>query len=82
VGTGVIFPGGVTRPGRGVYHSLLSSAESENKWSYTSFPYIPSRRAKRKIYLLFSFEFNNNNNNNNNNNDAFLLLHCMSMIPV
>jgi hypothetical protein len=29
-------------------------------------PYIPSGRAKRKIYLLFLLEFNNNN--------AFLLL--------
>jgi len=46
------FPRGVTRRGRGVYHSLLSSAEAKNEWSHTSFLLYTFKACKEKNLLL------------------------------
>ena len=46
------FPRGITRRGRGVYHSLLSSAEAKNEWSYTSFLLYTFKACKEKNLLV------------------------------
>ena len=42
-------------PMREAYHSPLSSVYVKNEWSYTSFSWMPARRARGLVYLYVSY---------------------------
>jgi hypothetical protein len=62
IGTGGLFPLGVKLPGREIDHSLPSSAEVKNEWSYTSTPqyaFMAWCSIKARVENIWSRHLNN-----------------------